>query len=262
MSLVVDTAVILAAGKGNRRLPITRAIEKAMIPIGNRPTIDYIVEQCCGAGIKRIIFIVNSHDSQIKKYYGASINSVAEYPHLAVENHMTCEYVVQGSDSYGTAAALLAAEPLLERCEQFAVLVADSFIHAPSANPVRTMVTALQSSACSGVVAGLLLPGDQAKKYGIIKATKRGKLVSLVEKPDNLKDDGVYVTYLTYTILSPPIFAAIASTPLSDTGELYLPWAINTYARTNHVQVQPTTGRYIDSGELKAWLAAQDIVTI
>src|ERR1044072_794397 len=67
---VCTKAIIALAGFGTRRLPITKSIEKCMIPIGNRPIIDYVVENCLNAGITDIIFVVGEQSSQIRTYYG------------------------------------------------------------------------------------------------------------------------------------------------------------------------------------------------
>src|SRR5689334_11009751 len=63
-------AIIPVAGYGTRCLPITKAIEKCMLPVGNRPIIDYVVEDCLCAGIEEIIFVVGENFEQLKRYYG------------------------------------------------------------------------------------------------------------------------------------------------------------------------------------------------
>src|SRR5690349_8132591 len=68
--MTCNKAIIMMAGYGTRRLPITKALEKYMLPIGNRPVIDYIVEDCLKAGITEFIFVVGEEFDQLKRYYG------------------------------------------------------------------------------------------------------------------------------------------------------------------------------------------------
>lgn len=67
---MITTAIIPVAGWGSRRLPITKAIEKCMLPIGNRPLVDYVVQDCIAAGITDIIFVVSEGSEQLQRYYG------------------------------------------------------------------------------------------------------------------------------------------------------------------------------------------------
>jgi UTP--glucose-1-phosphate uridylyltransferase len=66
---MIKKAVIAVAGFGARRLPITRSIEKCMLPIGNRPVIDYVVQSCIDSGIQEIAFVVSPNSSQLQEYY-------------------------------------------------------------------------------------------------------------------------------------------------------------------------------------------------
>ena len=69
----ITKAIIPVAGWGTRRLPVTKVIEKCMIPVGNRPIIDYNVQDCLKAGIDEIIFVVSEQSAQIREYYRSNI---------------------------------------------------------------------------------------------------------------------------------------------------------------------------------------------
>src|SRR5688500_14108078 len=69
-SLICKKAIIPVAGFGTRRLPITKAVEKCMLPVGNRPLIDYVVEDCIKAGVEEFYFVVGEEFQQLKRYYG------------------------------------------------------------------------------------------------------------------------------------------------------------------------------------------------
>ena len=71
---MVTKAIVLVAGWGTRRLPITKTIEKCMLPVGNRPLLDYVVQDCLKAGITDIIFVVSEQSEQIRDYYRSNID--------------------------------------------------------------------------------------------------------------------------------------------------------------------------------------------
>ncbi len=255
----VSTAVILAAGSGTRRYPITRAIDKAMLPLGNRPTVDYVVEQCARAGLTQIIFVVSRQDTQIKRYYGTSIDVVREYPWLELSGTINLTYTVQKNPDglYGTGAALLTAEHLLKKDETFIVLAADGFVYSKE-DYISAMIDA-KGDAESGSVVGLLLDGDEARSYGLIHKDERDTLISIIEKPTDLKKSQEYPTYITYCMLHTSIFPYIKKTELEN-GELYLPTAIVHWAKEHSVKVVPVHGEYLDSGRLDSWIEANNFL--
>src|SRR6476659_3713685 len=75
----ITKAIIAVAGYGTRRLPITKTLEKCMLPVGNRPVVDYLVQDCIEAGITDIIFVVNERHEQIKHYYTGRNESLEAY---------------------------------------------------------------------------------------------------------------------------------------------------------------------------------------
>ena len=70
---MITKAIIPVAGWGTRMLPITKSIEKCMLPIGNRPLIDYVVQDCLAAGVRELIFVVGEQSSQLESYYRSNI---------------------------------------------------------------------------------------------------------------------------------------------------------------------------------------------
>ncbi len=134
----IRTAVVLAAGFGTRRLPITKAIEKSMLPIGNRPLIDYLVADLAAAGIERIIFVVGEQSNQLRTYYGHN-EKLEKYlsergqAQLLEEVQGTnrgiqYEYVVQPMDGkYGSAVPLSLALPLVRDEPGYIVTSGDDF---------------------------------------------------------------------------------------------------------------------------------------
>ena len=119
--MTITKAIIPVAGWGTRRLPITKSIEKCMLPIGNRPIVDYVVQDCIAAGITDIYFVVSEESSQIQAYYednGALntyliANGKEDYlPMVAPPKNVKFHYVVQNTlGKYGTAVTVALVFP-------------------------------------------------------------------------------------------------------------------------------------------------------
>lgn len=243
----VDTAVIMAAGRGSRRAPITRAIDKAMIPIGNRPTIDYVVEQCAYAGVRSIIVTVNDHDTTIKRYYQDEVDIAEEYPWLNLSGKMTFTYVTQdGIDAYGTGAAMLAVEPHVRG--RFFVLASDAFF-----DDIASVKNMIDKGRGGPSVLGLMVRGHEARNYGVIEQDEKGYLRRLREKPDDLRTDIKHPCYMSYALLDDTIFETLHATELEN-NELYLTTAIQDWDKP--VAVVPTDAAYMDNGRLQPWIQA------
>lgn len=252
----VQTAVILAAGKGSRRLPITRVIDKAMLPVGNRPIIDYVVEQCLAGGARRIIFIVNDLDSLICKYYGSNIDLAKEFDSLGEHGNASVEYVVQDQSKlgYGTASALQAASKLLASEEYFIVAAGDGFIYSPNTHIFSDMSKMLAANS-GGSIAGVIMPGLDIQKYSLIKENNEKVLEEIVEKPQDFDPNKSGMANLSYYILHNSIFDIFEKLELKN-NEYYLTDAVTILSSEKPVYVCPVQGEYLDSGQLDKWVAA------
>lgn len=255
----VTTAIILAAGRGSRRLPITRTVDKAMLPMGNRPTVDYVVEECVKAGVRRLVFVVSSQDTLIKKYYGDSFMLEHEYAWLQLSEEVLCEYIVQDDAlGYGTAAALKAVEKYVDD-EQFIVMPADGFIYSDFPVMSQLVESYKSDSRSYGVLAGLLVSASDASLYSTISYDHHKNLTNLVEKPQNLDGAKNYSANVSYYILHRSIFDVLRTTHEVN-GEFYLTDAIVALAKNAPVKVVPIEGTYLDSGQLRAWVNANNIL--
>ena len=257
----VSTAVLLAAGRGSRRFPITKVIDKAMMPIGNRPVIDYVVEQCVEAGIKKLVFVVSTDDSLIKKYYGEAVVIEEEYPWLGKTGSVSCVYVTQVVDEshYGTGAAVEAVKDAVGD-GAFITLAADGFIYGAKDSIIKEMINLYSDNDdISTVITGLMVTADDAKSYATIDYAGDEKLARLNEKPTDLEDGKSYPCNVSYYLFSQDIFARIeALEPVK--GEYLITDAINALAIENKVGVIPVEGHYMDSGQLTAWVHANHMI--
>ena len=190
----VEKAIIPVAGWGTRRLPITKTLDKNMLPVGNRPVIDYVIEDCVRAGIKDIYLVVNSIDkSQIKEYYGENLvleeflrergadEKLAKLK--TVPDGVNLHWVEQDVNrSYGTAVpvALVVKEFGLDEPVMFCN-GDDFFWNVPSGSAVKDAVENFDGEA---LITGVVRKPEEMVRYGMLEKDKTGHLVRLVEKPD------------------------------------------------------------------------------
>ncbi len=273
--MTLRTALIASAGFGTRFLPITKTIQKEMLPILNRPTIDYVVADCIAAGIENIIFVINEHNIQIKHFYSVNdrlrayleqmkkADRYAEVEHLHSQARFT--FIKQpDNEHYGTAVPVKLAETVLQNEEAFLVFMGDDFIYnADGSSEAKRMIETFQLSGASGLATCIERPTDSLHKYGIAEvAQKNGYnfLTNLVEKPapgtapSNLANISKY-------IFTPAIFDVIRAQQLDQkSGELYITDSIMTLARQHDVVIHTPHGEYLDSGSLPTWLHANLLV--
>src|SRR5690242_17819322 len=125
--MTISKAIIPVAGWGTRRLPITKTIEKSMLPIGNRPLVDYVVQDCIAAGIRDIYFVVSGEQTQVEAYYSENITlnnyltangKANRIPDVTPPSDVAFHYVVQPQGGkYGTAIPISLVVPELEQGE-------------------------------------------------------------------------------------------------------------------------------------------------
>ena len=136
----ITKAIIPVAGWGTRMLPITKAIEKCMLPVGKRPIIDYVVQDCLAAGIREFIFVVSEQSSQLEAYYRSNIH-LNDYLRRKGKEDMlpliaplkaNMHFVTQPSyGKYGTAVPVALASDYINMGESAVVLMGDDFMYNP-----------------------------------------------------------------------------------------------------------------------------------
>ncbi len=280
----ITKAIIPVAGLGSRRLPITKAVEKCMLPVCNRPIIDYIVESCVAAGITEILFIVAPDHAQLKAYYESN-HQLEEYltrckksEALASVRNMpagvTMRYIVQDPfGKYGTAVPVWLAREYIEPDEQFLVLMGDDFLYnpeAPGAN-ILNMMEAVTGSGSGSALVGVEMDDRSISRYSAVETTEQNGydwFTRLVEKPapgtakSNLANVSKYLfDYKIFQYLEPVMAKS------NEHGEHFLTDAVNAYvAAGNGLVVVPAQGKYLDGGSLAEWVEAntfifQDLMT-
>ncbi|MFQ5493589.1 MAG: sugar phosphate nucleotidyltransferase, partial [Candidatus Dojkabacteria bacterium] len=177
----IRKAVIAAAGYGTRRLPVTKAIQKELLPYLNKPMIDYIVDACLEAGIEEFIFVVKANSNQISEYYSQNLE-LEEYlerrgknEELALVrnlyNKARYTFVPQNQvDGYGTGVPLRLAQSHLENEDAFLYMGGDDIIiRNDGVSFIKLLVDEFEESGADGAATFIRRPWDSLYKYGVAK---------------------------------------------------------------------------------------------
>ena len=260
----IKKAVIPAAGLGTRFLPATKEIPKEMLPIVDKPAIQYIVEEIASSGIEEIIIVTSRNKGAIEDHFDKNealefslrkqnkqvlVSIVEEVSHLA-----DIHYVRQ-KQPLGLGHAISAAKNLVGN-EPFAVLLGDMIIDSvvPSLKQLLDVYEEVQSS----IIAIAEVDGSDIHKYGVVdvEAVREGlyKVNQLVEKPkenppSNLAIIGRY-------ILEPEIFAVLENTSVGVGEEIQLTDALQNFVSRQTLYAFKTKGRVYDVGNKFGYLQA------
>jgi UTP--glucose-1-phosphate uridylyltransferase len=260
----VKKAVIPAAGLGTRFLPATKSQPKEMLPIVDKPAIQYVVEQAVAAGIEDILIITGRGKRTIEDHFDRSfelearLEEAGKYEELKevrrISDMANIHYIRQ-KDPRGLGAAVAMAEAHMNG-EPFAVMLGDDII--TSRNMPGAMLEVYDRYGRS-VVAVKEVPRSEIHLYGAIEPEfvedNLARIVRLVEKPpaeeapSNLAAIGCYV-------LTPQIFDALRETPPDEHGELQLTDALNALAQQQTVYAYIFEGVRYDIGKKLDYLRA------
>lgn len=277
----IKKALITAAGFGTRFLPITKTIEKEMLPVLNKPVIDYLVDDCIKAGIREFVIVINEFSTQIRQYYSPAPQLYAELERLGkhtqvanlteIHTKATFTFVVQPRElGYGTAVPLLAAESHFESEDAFLVLMGDNFLfNGEQFSETQKMIThftqAVKSDAARGLLTCMPRPESELSAYGVARVEQKNGftyLHSLVEKP-SLGTAPSNLANISMYIVTPDVFAiARTQQPNEQSGELYITDTIQTLAQQAPVVVYTPTSEFLDCGTVEHWLASNARVAI
>ena len=268
---MVTKAIVLVAGWGTRRLPITKTIEKCMLPVGNRPLVDYVVQDCLKAGITDIIFVVSEQSEQIRDYYRSNIdlndylrrNGKADMLELVRPIKANLHFVVQPSyGKYGTAVAVALGAGYVNRGESAIVVGGDDFIDNSDGSSEIARLIMQTPEGASGVI-GVTVPEADTiiQRYGHIETNEHSELVRIVEHPS--PEPAHFVKNVSKYLLSYEMLEAVKAYVMTDkeSGEygIFDPFEA-VIARGAIMKVVPAAGRYLDGGTVEGWLRANQVV--
>ncbi|SNZ11428.1 UTP--glucose-1-phosphate uridylyltransferase [Persephonella hydrogeniphila] len=262
----VRKAVIPVAGFGTRFLPATKATPKEMMPIVDKPIIQYIVEEAVASGIDTIIFVTGRHKRAIEDHFDYApdleealeragkeelVNLVREVSNLA--NFI---YIRQ-KEQLGLGHAILTAEPAVGN-EPFAVLLGDELIINHEYPGLKQLIDVYKKFGKS-VIGTTEVPKEETYKYGIVEGTfieDNIRLVNyLVEKPEPEEAPSTSAIIGRY-ILTPNIFDALKRTPFGKGGELQLTDALMTLRKDEVIYSKDIEGKRHDTGNKLGYIKA------
>ena len=265
----VHKAVFPVAGLGTRFLPATKASPKEMLPVVDKPLIQYAVEEAYAAGIRHMIFVTGRSKRAIEDHFdtayeleseleAAGKTALLKLVHSVVPDDMDCAFVRQPR-SLGLGHAVLCAAPLVGH-EPFAVLLADDLMRGPvGGTPVLAQMAQAFRQLGRSVIAVQEVPENQVHRYGIVAGEAAGdalmRLTGVVEKPkqaDAPSRMGIAGRY----ILTPSIFEEIRNQPKGAGGEIQLTDAIGRMMKNEAVYAFQYAGKRYDCGSKEGFLQA------
>ncbi|MCL2001910.1 sugar phosphate nucleotidyltransferase [Candidatus Saccharibacteria bacterium] len=280
----ISKAIIPVAGYGTRRLPMTKAIEKSMLPIGDRPLVDYAVSECIKAGIKDIYFVINKTlgaQAQIETYYGENAllteflearNASEKLAKLkTAPEDVRFHYIVQDPNAaYGTAVpvALFMAEVAagkigLSEGESVAFANGDDFFwDGGKTSEMAEFVSQIKDGEAA--IIGVEYPKEQIPNFGMIE-NGGGLMSGLVEKPSVDKVTSTLINVNRF-VLSPELLEEIVSyvernnfSPLEQEYMITDP-ILDFVKKGNKVRVIKAKSEWLDGGSLEGWFKANRVV--
>ena len=267
ISARVRKAVLPAAGFGTRFLPATKAIPKEVIPLVDRPIIQYAVEEAVSSGIEQIIIVIATGRSAIEDHFDANptlerwLEDREDIELLRAVRRITevgpIAFVHQ-KEQLGLGHAVLMAKELVGD-EPFAVLLSDDVMLNPGGTPVTRQLIEQHTTHRGSVVALQRVAAADVTRYGIVRPVREeGRLVELgdvVEKPSE-QDAPSDLAVLGRYVLTPKIFNVLETTPRGAGGEIQLTDAIRGLIDEQPVFGYRFEGERHDAGTRIGWLKA------
>jgi UTP--glucose-1-phosphate uridylyltransferase len=262
----ITKAVFPVAGLGTRFLPATKASPKEMLPIVDKPLIQYAVEEAAAAGITDMIFITGRNKRAIEDHFDKayeletelalrSKSALLEVVQTATPRGINCIYIRQ-TEALGLGHAVLCAAPAVGD-EPFAVLLADDLIDAE--RPVMAQMTDLAAREDSSVIGVMTVTPAETGSYGIVEAGAMSggaaPIARIVEKPKPGTTPSTLAVVGRY-VLTPRIFDHLRAIPAGAGGELQLTDAIARLLAGERVLAYAFEGRRYDCGNKLGYLEA------
>ena len=257
-------AVFPVAGFGTRFLPATKAMPKELLPIVDKPLIQYAAEEAISAGIDTLIFVTGRNKRAIEDHFDANNeletilrakgrDAQADMVRNIIPEGVGCIFVRQ-AEQLGLGHAVLCAERAVGG-DPFAVILADDFLTDYEPGVTADLAQAFATSGKSQLSV-MEVDGPDISKYGVVVPSRAGAgIMGLVEKPDahnapsNMASIGRYV-------LTPDIFETLRGLKAGSGGEIQLADAINIHARQGSVETVRLNGRRFDCGSVDGFLNA------
>ena len=262
----VKKAVIPAAGLGTRFLPVTKSVPKEMLPIVDKPTIQYIIEEIVDSGIQEILIITgrnkdiitNHFDNVPELEFNLKMKGKTEELRMIEDiTNMARIFTVRQKEAKGLGHAVLCAKEFVGD-EPFAVVLGDDIVYNPEKPALKQMIEVFDEYQAS-VIGVQTVPDDQVDKYGIVS----GKPVTgdifevddMVEKPA-IGTAPSNLAILVRYIITPAIFNILENTGKGAGGEIQLTDGLKTLGEKQRILAYDFKGRRYDVGDKLGFLEA------
>jgi len=265
--MALNTVVFPVAGLGTRFLPATKTVPKEMLPVVDRPLIQYAVEEALAAGARRLVFVTGRTKGAIGDYFDKAYELETELERRGKQDTLDmlagmmpsdaqCLYIRQ-PEALGLGHAVLCARSLVPD-DEFGIILPDDLIHHPT-DPVMLQLARHQEATGASVISVEAVPRERTQDYGVVDVaemiSRAGRLRGIVEKPapdqapSNLAVVGRYV-------LSSTIFELLENTRPDHRGEIQLTDAIAELLKRDAVDAYQFEGRHFDCGNKLGFLQA------
>ena len=262
-------AIITDAGFASRYLPITKTIPKAMLPLGNRPIMQFVVEECVIAGIEEIIIVATPEGKPIyEDYFNNSVNRIRKQlssqgkedryePVQHVLDFPKITVIEQDpSYPYGNGSPIASARSFIRDDEAFIVAYSDDVVFGSS--DIKTLIDSYEKHPdAKAIIISQEMPKEVLNKYGIIRLQDSEKMTlnDIVEKP-KIEDAPSNLTSYGRYLLTPEVFEHLDPKNTGLDGELWTVDAITKMAVSGPVYVEKTAGHWMTTGDPKNYFLA------
>ena len=265
MTTPVRKAVFPAAGLGTRFLPATKAQPKEMLPLVDKPTIQYVVEEAVASGLEEIVLVTGRNKRAIEDHFDAAFEleyylqdrgKTEELAQIKTISELATVSYVRQKEPLGLGHAILCARPLVGG-EPFGVFLGDDIIVAET--PCMRQLLDVYARYDGPVVAVMRIPGEDIGRYGVIQPKRLGgnvyEVLDMVEKPAP-KDAPSDLAIIGRYVLTPDLFPILAETPADARGEIQLTNGLRTLQKRRPIYAVEFEGQRYDTGDKLGFLKA------
>ncbi len=266
MNATVRKGVFPAAGLGTRFLPATKAQPKEMLPLVDKPMIQYVVEEAVASGLSEIIIVTGRGKRAIEDHFDAAFEleyylndrgKVDELAQIKTISELASVSYVRQKEPLGLGHAILCARPLVGD-EPFGVFLGDDIIGQAPVPCMRQLLDVFERHG-GPVLAVERVPRERLGRYGVIQPRHLGgnvyEILDLVEKP-RAQEAPSDLAIIGRYVLTPDIFGILAETPAGANGEIQLTDALRTLRARRPMYAVAFEGRRYDTGDKLGFLKA------
>lgn len=268
---MIKKCLFPVAGYGTRFLPATKSMPKEMLPLVNKPLVQYGVEESIEAGLKEIAFVTGRGKRSIADHFDISYELEHQIAGTGKEKYLSSIRKVLKEGTFmmtrqremkGLGHAILTGECLIGN-EAFGVILSDDLCLNKGDDGVMSQMVKLYNQFRCSIVATMEVPADQIEKYGVIAGEDMGnglyRVSNMVEKPKP-EDAPSNLAVIGRYILTPDIFDIIRDTPPGKNGEIQLTDALMTQAQNGCVLAYKFRGQRFDCGSVPGFIEATNYV--